>query len=371
MWLLNARTFELKYYHSVAQAPHYAILSHTWEDEEVIFQDVRDLESARTKQGWLKIQYTCEQALRDDLAYCWVDTCCINKESSAELSEAINSMFNYYGGATICYVFLADVTQSLRLTDLMDLDPGLRDIMDTSRRGRRSGPEVAWNSSVTEQFKRFANARWWTRCFTLQELIAPPDLQFYNQEWLLIARKHDIGMLISARTGVDISVLRRTASPLDMTIAKRLSWAASRQATREEDVAYSLLGLLDINLPLLYGEGSRAFLRLQEELLRTKSDLSILAWKLSVPRAVAHGLFPFTQPALFAKSPGDFEECGSVEASSMEEQIHRLVLTSTVMEVDLPVISAGLRTKKPETDSKHQLADLGCTVHGSSASKRR
>nr|OQO30890.1 hypothetical protein B0A51_03173 [Rachicladosporium sp. CCFEE 5018] len=351
MWLLNATTFELHYFQALSQAPQYAVLSHTWRDEEVIFQDIRDPESARTKQGWRKIQYTCEQTRKDDLEYCWVDTCCINKESSAELSESINSMYGIYGGAAICYIYLDDITENLQLTDLMDSNLVFLNIMGA--RKARSQVELASASDTA---------------LTTQELIAPPDAHFYNQTWKPIARRHDIVSLVSSRTGIDLSVLQRTADPLDMSIAKRLSWAASRQATREEDVAYSLLGLLDVDLPLLYGEGSRAFMRLQEELLRTKSDLSTLAWRLSIPQDTSEWRFSLVlnKSGLFATSPDDFRGCGLVTASDRRDQTHRLVLTSTVMDIELPVISASMvnRIEKLGLDQRYSLANLGCTVLG-------
>ncbi|OQN96417.1 hypothetical protein B0A48_17669 [Cryoendolithus antarcticus] len=365
MWLLNATTFELHYFQALSQAPQYAVLSHTWRDEEVIFQDIRDPESARTKQGWRKIQYTCEQTRKDDLEYCWVDTCCINKESSAELSESINSMYGIYGGAAICYIYLDDITENLQLTDLMDSDLVFLNIM----RARKARSQVelasASDTALTTQVRAFANARWWTRCFTLQELIAPPDAHFYNQTWEPIARRHDIVSLVSSRTGIDLSVLQRTADPLDMSIAKRLSWAASRQATREEDVAYSLLGLLDVDLPLLYGEGSRAFTRLQEELLRTKSDLSTLAWRLSIPQDTSEWRFSLVlnKSGLFATSPDDFRGCGFVTASDRRDQTHRLVLTSTVMDIELPVISASMVNRIEKLGLDQRVAAENPLIH--------
>ncbi|KAI7540221.1 hypothetical protein KC331_g9294 [Hortaea werneckii] len=117
MLLLNARTYALKFFHTAKTAPPYAILSHTWEDDEVLFKDMDDLEKAKAKSGWQKIEYVCRQALEDGLEWAWVDTCCIDKSSSAELSEAINSMFNWYKCSTVCYVYLCDLTITATLRD--------------------------------------------------------------------------------------------------------------------------------------------------------------------------------------------------------------------------------------------------------------
>ncbi|RMX86972.1 hypothetical protein D0869_02689 [Hortaea werneckii] len=117
MWLLNAKTYALKFFHTAKTAPPYAILSHTWEDDEVLFKDMDDLEKAKAKSGWQKIEYICRQALEDGLQWAWVDTCCIDKSSSAELSEAINSMFKWHECSTVCYVYLCDVTMTAALRD--------------------------------------------------------------------------------------------------------------------------------------------------------------------------------------------------------------------------------------------------------------
>ncbi|KAK6438082.1 hypothetical protein LTR95_005715 [Oleoguttula sp. CCFEE 5521] len=366
MWLLNATTFELKYFHSVAQAPHYAILSHTWEDEEVIFQDMRDLETARVKQGWQKMHHTCEQARKDDLEYCWVDTCCINKESSAELSEAINSMFNIYKNATVCYIHLADVTDFFTLEDGLigaqhDPDTYNPEIHTQYSDQVADEREAQWAQSV--KVHAFTSARWWTRCWTLQELLAPCESKFFNKAWNLIARLHDVIMIVSKCTNIDLEVLHHHTDPLELSVAKRISWASYREATRREDVAYSLFGLLDINLPLLYGEGDRAFVRLQEELIRTNADLSTLAWglyntdgSLEAAQSLHDG-----HSILFASSPDAFRGCGDVALSDRLSSAVPGRLTNRGLELELPVIPAcALKSTREAVDADHVLADIGC-----------
>lgn len=97
MWLLDVNTLELVFFvDETAIKEQYAILSHTWGEEEVLFADIKDLERARKMKGYDKIYWTCQQAKADGFEYAWVDTCCINKSDSSELSEAINSMFRWY-----------------------------------------------------------------------------------------------------------------------------------------------------------------------------------------------------------------------------------------------------------------------------------
>ncbi|KAK4098183.1 HET-domain-containing protein, partial [Parathielavia hyrcaniae] len=245
MRLINTTTFELKEFGPYP--PVYAILSHTWGEEEVTFQDMANLGSAHTKKGFAKIERCCRQALRDGLHWAWVDTCCIDKTSSAELSETINSMFKWYSRALKCYAFLEDV------------------------------PAVP-NDNIFQD-ERFLPSRWWTRGWTLQELIAPLDVEFYDRDWLFLARKNDCKQLISRDYGIPESILDHAKTLGSICAAERISWASARETSREEDMAYCLLGLMDVNMPLLYGEGgSKALLRLQEQVITTSEDLSLFLW---------------------------------------------------------------------------------------------
>jgi hypothetical protein len=246
MWLLNVNTLTLEHFQDDRRVKgEYAILSHTWGDEEVCFDTIH-LASAKTKRGYQKILYACRQAAVHGLKYAWVDTCCIDKRSSSELSEAINSMYRWYYNARVCYAFLSDIT-------LVDDAP-------------------------TKE--RLQNSRWFTRGWTLQELIAPPLLHLYDSEWKFIASRIEIAEVLSAITHIDENVLEDREQLWKTSVAKRMSWASMRATTREEDLAYSLLGIFKINMPLLYGEGPKAFIRLQEEIIRTwnRVDHSILAW---------------------------------------------------------------------------------------------
>ncbi len=231
----------------------YAILSHTWggDDDEVTLQDLKELTASRLrgpdrlfshpvaqKAGYAKIYDSAKLALAQGYRYIWIDTCCIDKTSSAELSEAINSMFRWYQNSAVCYAFLSDV--------------GHVESHDTENAVLRS-------------------SRWFTRGWTLQELIAPSDVLFYNKEWKLIGRKREdihFQALLSDITGIEVELLNGTLGLDEFSIATRMKWASERRTTRLEDIAYCLMGIVSIQMPLLYGEGSRAFIRLQEEILK-------------------------------------------------------------------------------------------------------
>lgn len=227
--------------------PKYAILSHTWGDYEILFEDV-GRKTVTEREAWPKVAGALRQALSDGLDYIWIDTCCINKDSSAELQEAINSMYTWYSQADVCYAYLADVAVSLE----------------------------------SEHFAEyFSKSRWFTRGWTLQELLAPHIVVFFAQDWAyMLGTKQNLVAEISQRTGIEaFHVLNGYSTPEDVTVAMRMSWAASRQVSREEDLAYCLLDLSEIHMPLLYGEGGyRAFQRLQEEIMKSSDDQTLFAW---------------------------------------------------------------------------------------------
>jgi hypothetical protein len=224
----------------------YGILSHTWgdDDEEVTFQDLKN-GLAKKKVGYKKIQFCAEQATRDGLEYFWVDTCCIDKSNNAELSEAIVSMFRWYRNATRCYVYLADVSVDSQ-------DP-------TSQSFQSWGPA-------------FRKSRWFTRGWTLQELIAPPFVEFFSMEGKLLGDKKSLERQIHEITEIAAHALQGNVLS-KFSVIERLSWAESRRTKREEDMAYSLLGMFDVYMPLLYGEGiENALRRLREEINKCSSS---------------------------------------------------------------------------------------------------
>ncbi|KAI0153056.1 heterokaryon incompatibility protein-domain-containing protein [Xylariaceae sp. FL1272] len=292
MRLLNAKSLLLEEF-TEDRLPPYAILSHTWTQDELLFEHVRQGSCSRipTHSGYKKVASACCQAVRDHLKYVWVDTCCIDKSSSAELSEAINSMFRWYAQATVCYAFLADVQD-------------------------------------TKNPAQFSKSRWFTRGWTLQELLAPRKVHFYSSEWTLLGTKESLCAQISEATQIDQSYLRHR--PLSSaSIAQRMSWASRRVTTRQEDMAYSMLGIFDVNMPLIYGEGSRAFQRLQDEILKTSNDESIFAWwRTASPRGSRSSRYC----GLLAEAPADFSS--SADMVAWPKQGHVLETTSTTISLE-------------------------------------
>ncbi|KFA56184.1 hypothetical protein S40293_00210 [Stachybotrys chartarum IBT 40293] len=315
MRLLNTTTLQLES-HDVEAQPRYAILSHTWERDEVLYHDMTAASDDvwRGRQGAAKVLGFCDIAKKHGFDLVWIDTCCIDKSSSAELSEAINSMFQWYEDAKICYVYLQDVELSLE-------------------------EEGFWD--------RFASCRWFTRGWTLQELLAPRHAKFYNKHWTFLSEKFSLASELSKIAGVPEILLRHghASHPPSWTghtqfrmsnsmchgcgswtwdsfqgdglsqfsVAQRMSWAAKRTTTRKEDQAYCLFGVFNVNLPLLYGEGGKAFTRLQEEILRRCNDQSVLAYREL--NRFGHGLFAM-EPKSFGAGGGIVAGRHNPEASS-------------------------------------------------------
>ena len=235
-------TFSLKTF-LATQIPSYAILSHTWEwdnSQEVSFQDLSN-GIGSSKAGYTKIQFCGEQARKDGLQYCWIDTCCIDKTNNTELTEAINSMFRWYQNAAKCYVYLSDVSNhDVDLTTLSSASPR--------------------NNSA------FKASRWFTRGWTLQELLAPRIVCFYTKDGVHIGDKQSLEVDIHEITSIAISALRGDQLS-HFSVDERFSWAEHRQTSIEEDKVYCLLGIFNIHLPLIYGESKEnALIRLKEEI---------------------------------------------------------------------------------------------------------
>ncbi|KAM6488289.1 ankyrin repeat-containing domain protein [Trichoderma sp. SZMC 28011] len=300
MRLINVKTFKLEEFLDY-QAPPYAILSHTWGDdsEELNFRDVEDGNINKPGIGSVKFRECCRQAIEDKLDYAWIDTCCIDKANLVELSEAINSMFRWYQRADICYAFLSDV-------------PGDEDFRETG--------------------SKFQRSRWFQRGWTLQELLAPKTMRFYGaistsetystqagvnthqvQEWRLLGKKGSMSTTIASITGIPQHYLLGYA-PLHMaSVAQRMSWAAHRDTKRKEDLAYCLLGIFNITMPMIYGEGDeQAFFRLQEQIMKVTRDDSILAWGLGTDDSSTSDTGNTTAGRIVAKGPADFANSGLI-----------------------------------------------------------
>jgi hypothetical protein len=294
MRLINSTTYELGEFSG--KIPEYAILSHTWGDEELSFQSMKEL-NAQKMAGFAKIEGCCGQAKRDGFDHVWIDTCCIDKTSSAELSEAINSMYQWYKEAQVCYVYLADVP---------------------------SGQDPQSPNSL------FERSRWFTRGWTLQELIGPSSLIFYGKDWCEIGTKLSLQRKVSEITGIPINALK-FGNVEYFSIAQRMSWASERLTTRIEDQAYSLMGLFGVNMPMLYGEGKKAFARLQEEIMKTSGDHTLFAWTEngSERRWITRGAL--------ADSPAEFVDSGDIIQSKPILKSTPYSMTNRGLHIELPL----------------------------------
>ena len=301
MWLLNTETLELRFFNDSKEV-RYVALSHVWEPDDHLqpFQEIQAIHSRCLASGedprelvTAKVRDMCSLAASAQYDWVWIDTCCIDKTSSAELSEAINSMYRWYGDSFFCYVYLADVSD--------DDDPFI------------PGSE-------------FRSSRWHTRGWTLQELIAPTRVRFFTKSWHSIGTKSSLAAVLQEVTGVDMDVLlwQNRGWLSNVSVARRMSWASKRTTTRPEDRSYSLMGIFGVNLPIIYGEGSeRAFMRLQMGIMRLYADQSIFAWGPIHPNgdiALANVHCPRSFTAHPGRSPTLREDsCARLLASSPTE----------------------------------------------------
>lgn len=329
----------------IIQDVRYAILSHRWGrmKDEVLHADLvrycdpiilreggyisvdldhPSAEPLKRKVGWYKICEALEQAQADGYDWLWVDTCCIDKSSSAELSEAINSMFEWYRNSAICYAFLDD---------------------------------VASDQEASIRRREFYASQWFQRGWTLQELLAPAQVVFFSADWKALGNKRSLAEPISKITKISVEILCGAATIQSASIAKRMSWAAGRRTKRIEDRAYSLLGIFDISMPMLYGEGRRAFQRLQEEIMRTSDDQSIFCWIDHTIGNARHGLLA-DDPDAFAhafryRRYESFGEQPPFETSNRGLRI-KLHLTPTeeqMSQAERPKYAAALLCPHPDT----------------------
>ncbi len=306
MRLLHTSTLELETFQR--ECPPYAILSHTWEANEAAFVTFlpkprwRRPLSLVLKRKYPKVVQACALARSKGYEWIWIDTCCIDKSSSAELSEAINSMFKWYQKAQVCFAYLVDVPHVPR--------------------GSPGSSQVTLTDDIASSL---AGARWFTRGWTLQELIAPSEVEFYDQSWSLIGTKTSLAPALEEITGIPAGMFSPAWHSLCAgglaqqslhlaSVAQRLSWAAGRETTRPEDLAYCLMGLFEVHLPPLYGEGlPKAFARLQAEIARNTNDQSLFAWGSWFDPEGCEKLLCYS---LFAEHPNCFAAAGLVRALS-------------------------------------------------------
>ncbi|MCJ1382355.1 hypothetical protein MMC17_005468 [Xylographa soralifera] len=325
MRLLHTTSYQFKEFFD-SQVPKYAILSHRWADVEVSFQDFED--SLKKQSAALdKVLQCCRLARDRGLEWAWIDTCCIDKKSSAELSEAINSMYRWYKKAEVCFAYLSD---------------------------------VHWGSTknIDVLRTRFRNSVWFRRGWTLQELLAPSIVDFFDYWWSRIGTKESLETEISATTGIEAQYLYWPYSIASACVAKKMSWASRRETTRTEDMAYCLMGLFDVNMPLLYGEGRKAFYRLQLEIINNSDDDSIFAWFADSGNV----------SGIIAPSPSSFGNSGNIILADNGYEFERRKphrMTNKGLEFHLPYqlyAFLELRTEYNDDGASQIVFNLGCRI---------
>jgi len=330
------------------EATEYAIPSHQWVGGEVDYDEIveltkmdrEDREEIHQCDGYRKILDTCKQAQKDGYEWLWVNTCCIDKQSSAELSEAINSMYWWYENVGVCYAYLHDVPDPLFPT-----------------------------ASDEERYPKFNGwPEWFSRGWMLQELIAPSDVQFFNKNWQNIGDKRMLAPALENITGIPQHILTHGLCGNRPCVAQIMSWAANHTMTRVEDRAYSLMGLLEVNMPMLYGEGKKVFHCLQLEIIRASNDQSIFAWSCTNDKWTGN---------ILADDPSFFKRCGRMELMGHDEYIEYLKEDLTKEELELiedhlgtfPITNCGIHVWLPlqsfHGSRSHFTALLPCRFHPS------
>ena len=302
--------------------PPYAVLSHTWgkDSEEVSYHDVLNgrLDSATTRPT--KVTGCCKEAKADGYQYVWIDTCCIDKTNSVELNEAINSMFRWYREAAICYAYLSDFSH------------------------------MGGNGFSID----FSSSRWFQRGWTLQELLAPLNLRFYDTNWECVGNKGDLCDTVEAITGIPTPFLLGMTELQHASVAQRMSWAAKRVTTRPEDIAYCLLGIFNVYMPLIYGEGNKAFRRLQEQIMKDIDDDSILAWDFNPGKLPREAAPDDVFGGALAPAPSFFANSGQV--IPMDRHAH--------LPIEVHSISLHLAVSLYTTPTGQTLGLLKCGIEG-------
>ncbi|KAI0145226.1 hypothetical protein GGR57DRAFT_307176 [Xylariaceae sp. FL1272] len=308
MRLINTSTFHIcTDSHSLFVDRGYAILSHRWTGAEIEYQDfprhIAELRSNRDSTLPLlpielnKIRDACRIARRKNIQWMWIDTCCIDKSNAVEYNESINSMFRWYACARICITYLSDVK--------LDTNNQGVDVFRSSEHKNYPAPSV-----------------WFSRGWTLQELLAPVAMEFYDTNWELLGTRKNLAPALEEITRIKRDYFTGISDFQKASIAAKMSWMAGRVTAKPEDIAYSMLGLLGINMVPSYGEGAeRAFLRLQYALLSASTDETLFAWKMPAEgpgkpaqRPKVYGEYQLARGewGLLAASPEWFRDSGKI-----------------------------------------------------------
>ncbi|KAL9082689.1 MAG: hypothetical protein Q9159_006229 [Coniocarpon cinnabarinum] len=279
----------------------YVIISHTWSEPEVKYDDIVAINEQKSSvpvskaASAFRLGKACQRVLDyqgGDFKHLWLDTVCIDQRNPFEVSVAVNSMFEWYKNAEVCFAYLSDYPSA--------------------------------------GIQCFSDSRWFSRGWTLQELVAPKNVMFFTKDWNVIGDKEALRNQIESRTRISRRFLSQRESISNASVSQRMSWASNRQTSEPEDVAYCLLGLFGVNMPLLYGEGAaRAFRRLQEEIIKYNDDHSIFAWKFNKPTETPSGLL--------AASPDSFRSTGHYCHKPYQRDGPPFQLTNKGVPIELPL----------------------------------
>ena len=309
VWSLTLRQFKDDH------CPPYVILSHRWAEDpsdEVVYDDMANFHELCQSRLWkktrsaAKIVGACQKVIEEGIHYLWLDTVCIKQDNPMELSTAINSMYRLYSNAEVCLAYLADYPSA--------------------------------------EMQTLCQSDWFNRGWTLQELVAPNVVKFFDKEWGSMGERRQLSEELTRRTRIAKAFLFAHRSVGSASISERMSWMAGRKTSVPEDTAYCLLGIFGVNMPLLYGEGKeRAFLRLQEEIMRYSDDHSLFLWETEEqnPSAIPFLNTPRTT-GLLASSPDCFRSTGNYSPSYDRDDDTPYQMTNKGIAIDLPLLDGGI-----------------------------
>ncbi|KAK4108973.1 hypothetical protein N656DRAFT_783639 [Canariomyces notabilis] len=243
-------------------------------------------------------------------------------------------MFAWYLGSKVCYAYLSDLKPDAQRKEGEAPDNDAASGPTEKEHDTESHIE---HDSLAQRVAKYAHCRWFTRGWTLQELIAPRRLGFYNQNWEFQGEKSELSAVLTEITRISPAILDDASLLPTVPVAQRMSWVSRRETTREEDIAYCLLGIFDVHMPLLYGEGKRAFIRLQEEIIKDTNDPSLFGWLLDSEQASSQKHW-----GILAPSPAAFADCADIELRVDPMHNNECAITSKGLRFT-PVPGGGLR----------------------------
>lgn len=265
MRLIN--TYTLQPCEFTVSLPPYATFSHVIDEIGAPFEDFAHIKRELCCDIFKILVRACVQARDAGFAWLWNYAACVDRNSCAAQSEAINSLAQIYRNCGRSIIYLGDLNSKL--------------VEDE------------------EVVERIAECRWMRNIWAIPQIIFSGAAYFYSSDWSLIGTKASLISHLSSIMGIDEPVLEDSNLLEEYSLARRMSWASEMTASRVEDFAYALVGLFDVSMSILYGDGQKAFLKLQEEIMRDTDDFSLMAWD-KIDAQAYNGLFAHS-PACFRR----------------------------------------------------------------------